>query len=732
MLVEGRINPPPSTRQSVDLSSAAATPQLLASSLRQTSIGSSSNQHLHQRSRTVASSTATPTSSHRFSPISIISIIITTATLFILILSTTMGSVHCSSFNSSPQQQQQPSTHSTTTSSSSSTPPNAGLIEHAEKLFFGQMGLQRAPTPPREAKVPQYMMDLYHWFRLNNHDRQMMLDEDEDEKAVILDTFPPPPPHLPPKLALNEVDLDGEGEGHDDEEEARLIAAVNGHRRAPSRRRPSQASRVTLNGAASTVVGHKMDNHDHGRINRRKKRSADSSSSSSPSSTQVDEAHLTFDVHLAAGQQLRGAELRLYRHSIFEGKAGGGGSPRVEPSAAASGGDVQQSQRRPNHLYHWSVRYRLQQQQQQSSHLSTPSSSPSTNTPTENNSHSSAAVSSSNSSSQSSAKNSSSNSGNSSGEESSSSSSFLQRINVHYLLRPIEELHPVVDVREAGWLSFDIAAAVEHWVRRPAENYGLLVTFTDVAGRHQDASSPGQMQSTTTATTGGTEQKDELADEDHPWHEVQPLVITFSGKPEEGEGKSSVQPKRVKRNNNSSGGGSGGSGGQAHHHKRKSSSSKRRRRPEKSHAAREVCSRKPMFFDFQAVGWMDWILAPPGFQAYYCQGRCEYPMAEHLNYTNHATIQALVNSVNFNLVPSPCCVPTELSPVTLLYYDTNNKVVLTNYHDMVVEGCGCRPLMVMMTEVVMPFTAPMTTKLQRRFSDASAPTDQVAAALPKL
>lgn len=588
-------------------------------------------------------------------------------------------------------------------------------------------------------------MDLYHWFRLNNHDRQLMLDEDDED-----DENSGHPRHLPSSSsspsskavivaltgediaelsALNEVDLDGEGEGHDDEEEARLIAAVNGHRRAPSRRRPSQASRVTLNGAASTVVGHKMDNHDHGRINRRKKRSADSSSSSSPSSTQVDEAHLTFDVHLAAGQQLRGAELRLYRHSIFEGKAGGGGSPRVEPSAAASGVDVQQSQRRPNHLYHWSVRYRLQQQQ--SSHLNTLSSSPSTNTPTENNSHSSATVISSNSSSQSSAKNSSS-SGNSSGEESSSSSSFLQRINVHYLLRPIEELHPVtirggggghqqhrpvsklidtqvVDVREAGWLSFDIAAAVEHWVRRPAENYGLLVTFTDVAGRHQDASSSwsklvvvnredstptthqhSAVQSTTTATTGGTEQKDELVDEDHPWHEVQPLVITFSGKPEEGEGKSSVQPKRVKRNNNSNGGGSGGSGGQAHHHKRKSSSSKRRRRPEKSHAAREVCSRKPMFFDFQAVGWMDWILAPPGFQAYYCQGRCEYPMAEHLNYTNHATIQALVNSVNFNLVPSPCCVPTELSPVTLLYYDTNNKVVLTNYHDMVVEGCGCR------------------------------------------
>lgn len=34
------------------------------------------------------------------------------------------------------------------------------------------------------------------------------------------------------------------------------------------------------------------------------------------------------------------------------------------------------------------------------------------------------------------------------------------------------------------------------------------------------------------------------------------------------------------------------------------------------------------------------------------------------------------------------CVPTELSAISMLYLDENEKVVLKNYQDMVVEGCG--------------------------------------------
>nr|XP_020668685.1 bone morphogenetic protein 4 [Pogona vitticeps] len=101
------------------------------------------------------------------------------------------------------------------------------------------------------------------------------------------------------------------------------------------------------------------------------------------------------------------------------------------------------------------------------------------------------------------------------------------------------------------------------------------------------------------------------------------------------------------------------------------------------------CRRHALYVDFSDVGWNDWIVAPPGYQAFYCHGDCPFPLADHLNSTNHAIVQTLVNSVN-GTIPKACCVPTELSAISMLYLDEYDKVVLKNYQEMVVEGCGCR------------------------------------------
>ena len=102
------------------------------------------------------------------------------------------------------------------------------------------------------------------------------------------------------------------------------------------------------------------------------------------------------------------------------------------------------------------------------------------------------------------------------------------------------------------------------------------------------------------------------------------------------------------------------------------------------------CKRHNLYVDFQDVGWNDWIVAPPGYHAFFCHGDCPFPMADHLNSTNHAIVQTLVNSVSPGKVPRACCVPTDLSPISMLYLDESETVVLKNYKDMVVEGCGCR------------------------------------------
>ncbi|CAK9822049.1 Bone morphogenetic protein 4 [Anthophora retusa] len=105
---------------------------------------------------------------------------------------------------------------------------------------------------------------------------------------------------------------------------------------------------------------------------------------------------------------------------------------------------------------------------------------------------------------------------------------------------------------------------------------------------------------------------------------------------------------------------------------------------------RENCRRHPLYVDFADVGWNDWIVAPPGYDAFYCHGDCPFPLADHLNSTNHAIVQNLVYSTKPSMVPKACCVPTALSSISMLYLDEENKVVLKNYQDMAVLGCGCR------------------------------------------
>jgi hypothetical protein len=105
---------------------------------------------------------------------------------------------------------------------------------------------------------------------------------------------------------------------------------------------------------------------------------------------------------------------------------------------------------------------------------------------------------------------------------------------------------------------------------------------------------------------------------------------------------------------------------------------------------RETCRRHNLYVNFEEVGWTDWIVAPPGYDAFYCHGECSFPLAAHLNTTNHAVIQTLMNAMNEGGVPKACCVPTELSSISILYVDEDSKVVLKNYKDMAVQGCGCR------------------------------------------
>ncbi|CAM5126408.1 unnamed protein product [Natator depressus] len=103
-----------------------------------------------------------------------------------------------------------------------------------------------------------------------------------------------------------------------------------------------------------------------------------------------------------------------------------------------------------------------------------------------------------------------------------------------------------------------------------------------------------------------------------------------------------------------------------------------------------LCKPRRLYISFSDVGWENWIIAPQGYMANYCLGECPFPLTAELNSTNHAILQTMVHSLDPEGTPQPCCVPVRLSPISILYYDNHDNVVLRHYEDMVVDECGCR------------------------------------------
>ncbi|XP_033110539.1 bone morphogenetic protein 2-like isoform X2 [Anneissia japonica] len=230
-----------------------------------------------------------------------------------------------------------------------------------------------------------------------------------------------------------------------------------------------------------------------------------------------------------------------------------------------------------------------------------------------------------------------------------------QRINIYEILKPVAKNRDVikrlidtkvVDSHETNWETFDVKPAVQRWRVLPEENYGLLLETIGKDGRPATQRHVRMSRST---------HQDESMDLDD-WDQERPIIVTYTD-----DGRS----KRASGNNGN-------------------------RKKKERKLKRPSCQKHELYVDFSDVGWNDWIVAPPGYEAYYCHGECPFPISEHLNATNHAIVQTLVNSVNPQLVPKACCVPTDLSSISILYLDENGKVVLKVYKEMVVEGCGCR------------------------------------------
>ncbi|XP_030594145.1 southpaw [Archocentrus centrarchus] len=103
---------------------------------------------------------------------------------------------------------------------------------------------------------------------------------------------------------------------------------------------------------------------------------------------------------------------------------------------------------------------------------------------------------------------------------------------------------------------------------------------------------------------------------------------------------------------------------------------------------RPLCRKVDMWVDFDHIGWDEWIVHPKRYNAYRCEGECPTPLDESFSPTNHAYMQSLLKHHHPERVTCPSCVPTRLSPLSMLYFE-NDDLTLRHHEDMIVEECGC-------------------------------------------
>ncbi|XP_056594054.1 bone morphogenetic protein 6 [Triplophysa dalaica] len=210
---------------------------------------------------------------------------------------------------------------------------------------------------------------------------------------------------------------------------------------------------------------------------------------------------------------------------------------------------------------------------------------------------------------------------------------------------------------EEGWLEFDITATSNLWVMNPYHNLGLQISLETSNGWNISPKEAGLVG------------RDGALDR-------QPFMVAFFKVSEMRIRSTRSTGKRRQQNRNRY---------NSPHEMSKGTA----QTDYNSSDQKTACRKHELYVSFRELGWQDWIIAPEGYAANYCDGECSFPLNAHMNATNHAIVQTLVHLMNPANVPKPCCAPKKLHAISVLYYDDNSNVILKKYKNMVVRTCGC-------------------------------------------
>ncbi|KAK2859779.1 hypothetical protein Q5P01_004399 [Channa striata] len=124
-----------------------------------------------------------------------------------------------------------------------------------------------------------------------------------------------------------------------------------------------------------------------------------------------------------------------------------------------------------------------------------------------------------------------------------------------------------------------------------------------------------------------------------------------------------------------------------------SDSRRRRKRGLECDGKVRVCCKRQFYVNFKDIGWNDWIIAPPGYHANYCEGECPSHVASIAGSTLsfHSTVISHYRMRGYSPFQNlrSCCVPTRLRAMSMLYYNEEQKIIKKDIQNMIVEECGC-------------------------------------------
>ncbi|KAK9506259.1 hypothetical protein O3M35_008228 [Rhynocoris fuscipes] len=110
-------------------------------------------------------------------------------------------------------------------------------------------------------------------------------------------------------------------------------------------------------------------------------------------------------------------------------------------------------------------------------------------------------------------------------------------------------------------------------------------------------------------------------------------------------------------------------------------------------ASSTECCRERLLVSFSQLQWDNWIIQPPSYEAYYCKGKCEGVASLSLGSTPYNSVlhKLRMNTELVDKLPEirPCCAPTQLSSLQIIYVNQNGTFLKSTIPNMSVVSCGC-------------------------------------------